>query len=83
LFFSEASLLGLFGGLFGIAFALIAAAIGNYFARPHMHVDLLDVTPGFALFGLAISVFISVVAGLAPSARAARLDPVESLRKFD
>ncbi len=83
LFFSEASLLGLFGGLFGIAFALIAAAIGNYFARPHMHVDLLNVTPGFALFGLAISVFISVVAGLAPSARAARLDPVESLRKFD
>lgn len=83
LFFSEASLLGLFSGAIGVGLAFIAAAIGNYFARPHMHVSLLDVTPGFVLFGLMISILISVIAGLAPSSKAANLDPVESLRKFD
>lgn len=83
LFFSEASLLGLFSGAFGVVLAFIGAAIGNYFARPHMHVALLNVTPGFILFGIVVSVSISVVAGLAPSAKAANLDPVESLRKFD
>ncbi|TGA98281.1 ATP-binding cassette domain-containing protein [Sporolactobacillus shoreae] len=83
LFFSEASLLGLFSGAIGIVLAFIAAAIGNHFARPHMHVALLNVTPGFVLFGLIVSVGISVIAGLAPSAKAANLDPVESLRKFD
>ncbi|MCO7127334.1 ATP-binding cassette domain-containing protein [Sporolactobacillus shoreicorticis] len=83
LFFSEASLLGLFSGVIGVALAFIAAAIGNYFAQPHMHVSLLNVTPGFVLFGLLISVGISVIAGLAPSSKAANLDPIESLRKFD
>lgn len=83
LFFSEASLLGLFSGAVGVVLAFIAAAIGNHFARPHMHVALLNVTPGFVLFGLIVSVGISVIAGLAPSAKAANLDPVDSLRKFD
>lgn len=83
LFFSEASLLGLFSGAIGVLLAFIAAAIGNHFARPHMHVSLLNITPGFVLFGLIVSVGISVIAGLAPSSKAANLDPVESLRKFD
>ncbi|WP_100489135.1 ATP-binding cassette domain-containing protein [Sporolactobacillus pectinivorans] len=83
LFFSEASLLGLFSGAIGILIAFIAAAIGNYFARPHMHVSLLNITPGFVLFGLIASIGISVIAGLAPSSKAANLDPVESLRKFE
>jgi ABC-type antimicrobial peptide transport system, ATPase component len=83
LFFSEASLLGLFSGAIGVVLALIGAAIGNHFARPQMHVALLNVTPGFIAFGIVVSVGISVIAGLAPSAKAANLDPVESLRKFD
>ncbi|MCL1631096.1 ATP-binding cassette domain-containing protein [Sporolactobacillus sp. CPB3-1] len=83
LFFSEASLLGLFSGIIGVALASIAASIGNAIARPHMHVALLDVTVPFVLFGILVSVGISVIAGLAPSSKAANLDPVESLRKFD
>ncbi|SFG99128.1 FtsX-like permease family protein [Sporolactobacillus nakayamae] len=83
LFFSEASLLGLFGGAVGVGLAFIAAAIGNHIARPHMHVSILNITPGFVLFGLIASIGISVIAGLAPSSKAANLDPVDSLRKFD
>ncbi|MFT8708431.1 MAG: FtsX-like permease family protein, partial [Sporolactobacillus sp.] len=83
LFFSEASLLGLFSGVLGVVLAELVAAIGNALAKPHMHVALLDVSGGYIAFGIIVSVVISVVAGLAPSSKAANLDPVESLRKFD
>lgn len=83
LFFSEAGLLGLFSGVLGVIFALAIGQIGNALASPHIHTSILNVNGSYIVFGLVISVLISVIAGLAPSARAANLDPVESLRRYE
>lgn len=43
-------------------------------------IELIVLTPGYMLFGIGNSTLISVVAGLLPSSKAAKLDPMESLR---
>ncbi|WP_100488358.1 ATP-binding cassette domain-containing protein [Sporolactobacillus pectinivorans] len=83
LFFSEAGLLGLLSGVLGVIIAYLAALLGNSLAKPHIHTSILNVNVPYIIFGIAISVLISVIAGLAPSAKAANLDPVESLRRFE
>jgi putative ABC transport system permease protein len=74
MFLLEAGIIGLVGGVLGLALAAIATLILNYFGVP------TDISPELALFGLSFSVVVGVIAGFFPARRAAKLLPVEALR---
>jgi putative ABC transport system permease protein len=86
LFFAEAGAMGLFGGVFGVALGwLIGQALtwGTtiYLKRqdlPGVKISYVPWWLGLGAIGFAVAV--SLVAGLYPAARAAKLNPVEALR---
>jgi putative ABC transport system permease protein len=86
LFFAEASAMGLFGGIFGVALGwLIGQALtwGTtiYLRRQDLPEVKISFVPWWlALGAITFAVVVSLVAGLYPASRAARLNPVEALR---
>ncbi|WP_147534259.1 ATP-binding cassette domain-containing protein [Bacillus marasmi] len=80
IFFSESALLGLLSGLIGVVAAVAIGAILNSVLQDSFGAELINLSLGNILFGLATSTIISIVAGLLPSSKAAKLDPIESLR---
>ncbi len=86
LFFAEAGAMGLFGGVFGVALGwLIGQALtwGTtiYLRRQDLPGVKISYVPWWlALSAIAFAVVVSLVAGLYPAGRAARLNPVEALR---
>ena len=86
LFFVEAGVMGLFGGMLG---TLLGWLIGRsltlgtnlYLHRQNLPgVDISSVPWWLVLGGIGFAVFVSLAAGLYPASRAARLDPVQALR---
>ena len=86
LFFTEAGAMGFFGGVLGI---LLGFAIGkaiNFGTGIYLHRHQLPSEPVWImppwLIGAAIafSIVVSLVAGLYPASRAAKLDPVQTLK---
>jgi putative ABC transport system permease protein len=75
LFLIESGILGLVSGIIGVflggGLAYLISVIGNFPST---------VTLTSILIGLAFGLVTSVVAGVYPASRAARLDPVEALR---
>ncbi len=73
-FLSEAALLGLLGGVVGVALGAASTAV-------YAHTkNWATVIPAEAwLGGIAVSLTIGVVAGLVPALRAARLSPTQAL----
>ncbi len=86
LFFAEAGAMGLFGGIFGVALGwLIGQALtwGTtiYLRRQDLPgVKISHVPWWLASSAIAFAVIVSLIAGLYPAGRAARLNPVEALR---
>lgn len=80
IFFSESALLGLFSGLIAVSLATIIGVVGNSILSKSFGVELIDLTGQTMFFGLAVSIIVSIIAGLMPSSKAAKLDPMESLR---
>ncbi len=86
LFVAESGVLGVLGGLFGIAagFAVMGAlqlAVSTYLTRKRLpDVDVFAPSFGLVLAVLAVALAVSLLAGLAPARRAARVEPVEALR---
>ncbi|HET7212254.1 MAG TPA: ABC transporter permease [Terriglobia bacterium] len=86
LFFSEAAVMGLVGGIFGTG---LGWAIGRaltfgtdlYLKRRNLPaVDISFVPWWLALGAVAFAVAVSLAAGIYPASRAARLNPVEALK---
>lgn len=86
LFFAEAGVMGLAGGLFGV---FLGWAIGRgiqfatmiYLKRQGMNPPNIWSVPWWLVLGaIAFAVLVSLASGIYPASRAARLDPVEALR---
>jgi ABC-type antimicrobial peptide transport system permease subunit len=86
LFFAEAGVMGLMGGIFGVGMGwLIGRAVtfgtNVYLRRQDLPPAHVFSVPLWLIFGgIVFSVVVSLVAGLYPASRAARLNPVEALR---
>lgn len=75
----EAGIIGLIGGLIGLALGTLVVLVANEAGRSSGTV-LFELTPGTAVFALAFSTILGMLAGIIPAWSAARLDPVQALR---
>jgi putative ABC transport system permease protein len=86
LFFAEAGAMGVFGGVLGVALGWTIGRIINlgtnvYLKRQHFPPEQIWFVPWWLVLGaIAFSIIVSLVSGLYPASRAARLDPVQALR---
>jgi putative ABC transport system permease protein len=76
---AEAGVIGLIGGLVGLALGAVVVTFANEVSRSGGTV-LFDLTPQTALFAVGFSTVLAMVAGILPAWGAARLDPVTALR---
>jgi putative ABC transport system permease protein len=86
LFFAEAGAMGFLGGVFGLALGwLIGQALNLgtniYLKRQDLpSANISHVPLWLSLFAIGFAVVVSLIAGLYPASRAAKLNPVEALR---
>ena len=86
LFFAEAATMGLIGGALGVALGWIIGRVINfgtnlYLQRMKMPAENLWTVPLWLAAGaIAFALLVSVLAGIYPASRAAKLDPVQALR---
>jgi putative ABC transport system permease protein len=86
LFFAEAATLGLTGGTLGVALGWVIGRAINFGSNLYLHrmkmpAENLWTVPLWLVAGaIGFAVVVSVLAGIYPAARAARLDPVQALR---
>ncbi|VVC02176.1 FtsX-like permease family protein [uncultured archaeon] len=74
LFLYEACMVGMVGGVLGIALSFIASAALGSFGLP------CAITPDLILLGMGFSVIVGAVSGVVPARNAASVTPVEALR---
>jgi putative ABC transport system permease protein len=86
MFLVESALICTIGSVFGILLGWGISRIASFVARIYMEKQGVDPVEIFALpiwlilIALALGISVSLLAGYYPSARAARVDPVEALR---
>ena len=95
MFLAECLIIGIIGGVFGdllgIGFSMLIDIVGKPFLVSALGSDLgaglqsgsiTAITPWMLAAGFAISVVLSIVSGLYPARRAARLNPLDALRQI-
>jgi putative ABC transport system permease protein len=86
LFFAEAGVMGVFGGVVGVALGWTIGRVINlgtnlYLKRQHFPPEQIWFVPWWLVIGaIAFAIVVSLLSGLYPASRAARLDPVQALR---
>ena len=85
LFLAEAAVMGLLGGVVGVAMGWVIGRLINgganfYLRRQNLPPENLWAVPWWLVGGaVAFAIAISMISGLYPAARAAKLDPVQAL----
>lgn len=82
IFNAETFIIGLLSGLFGVGFSYLIIPLINIILH-HFTGDIplsASLAPNTALFLIALSVILTLIAGLIPSSSASKKDPVEALR---
>jgi putative ABC transport system permease protein len=74
-FLSEASILGLTGGMLGVGLG-----VGGALTLPHFMSNPIAISVPWILIAIAVAAVIGIGFGVYPAARAARLSPIEALR---
>nr|QNO54205.1 hypothetical protein IEMLPNFH_00006 [Methanosarcinales archaeon ANME-1 ERB7] len=95
MFLAECLIIGIIGGVFGdllgICFSMLIDIVGKPFLVSALGSDLgaglqsgsiTAITPWMLAAGFAISLILSIVSGLYPARRAARLNPLDALRQI-
>jgi putative ABC transport system permease protein len=86
LFFAEAGVMGIFGGAVGVILGWMIGRVINigtnvYLRRQHFPPEQIWSVPWWLVGGaIVFAIIVSLLSGLYPAARAARLDPVQALR---
>jgi len=86
LFFVEAGVMGLFGGILGVLLGWLIGRTLTLGTNIYLHrqnlpgVDISSVPWWLVLLSILFAVGVSLAAGLYPASHAARLDPVQALR---
>jgi putative ABC transport system permease protein len=86
LFFAEAGAMGLFGGFFGVMLGWLIGSALTWGTTIYLHrqnlpgVKISYIPWWLALGAIAFAIIVSLIAGLYPASRAARLNPVDALR---
>jgi putative ABC transport system permease protein len=86
LFFAEAGAMGLVGGAVGVTLGwaigrLINVGLNIYLERQHFpSAQIWSVPLWLVVSAITFSIVVSLLSGLYPASRAARLDPVQALR---
>lgn len=86
LFFAEAGAMGIVGGIFGLALGWAIGQVINFGTNIYLKSQSIPpehfwVVPlWLAAFSIVFAFLVSLVSGLYPAGRAARLDPVQALR---
>ena len=81
IFSSESFLVGLLSGICGLVFAGILLIVVYILLTTLVGFAPLSFRWYYPFIALGVSIIISVLSGLYPASKAARLDPVESLRR--
>ncbi len=86
LFFAEAGAMGLAGGALGVALGWSIGRVINFGTNLYLHrqnlpgENIWSVPWSLVAGAIGFAVLVSLVAGIYPASRAARLDPVQALR---
>jgi len=84
IFLFEAAIIGFIGGVGGTGLGVLFAKAIEVYGQVHpMFYFKSAITPNLVLFGLTFSFLVGCLSGFFPARRAAKLKPVEALRKYD
>jgi ABC-type antimicrobial peptide transport system permease subunit len=79
LFTAESIILGIFSALIAIAIAFIGEMVINAALHGLVGGNIVEIAPYMIVLAVVISLIIAFLSSLAPAARAARLNTIESL----
>lgn len=79
LFMSEAFLIGLFSSVLAVGLASLIQIVANKVTMQTIKMPIINITHRNMIFGIVISIIIALLSALAPSRKAAKLDPRDTL----